>query len=164
MVFLNNSRQGKYFSQFNIDSSYIGFENQSFKRYITRINIDFYRIKKRTKVKCCQTIFLILKRILAVNGPILALQGNTEFICQRGNPDRIGLIQRTRHLGKNAGLKSEHKVCGILMHASLIVTSEWLPLGLTSTCYWFRKVFKNTNQMKCTISQTLLSIEKKALS
>ncbi len=55
----------------------------------------------------------------------------------------------------------KNKVCGILMHASLAVTSEGLPLGLTSTRYWSRKVFKNTNQMKRKINQTRLPIEKK---
>jgi len=101
------------------------------------------------------------KRIQATKGPVLVLHDTTEFTYHREDPDRIGLIQKTPHIGKNAGPNKEYKVCGILMHASLAVTSEGLPLGLTSTRFWSRKVFKNTNQMKRKVNQTRLPIEGK---
>lgn len=102
------------------------------------------------------------ERIRATNGPVLILHDTTEFTYHRDNPDDIGLIQKTPHIGKHSsGIKTDYKVCGILMHASLAVTSEGLPLGLTSTRYWSRKVFKNTNQLKRRVNMTRLPIEKK---
>jgi hypothetical protein len=47
------------------------------------------------------------------------------------------------------------------MHASLAVTSEGLPLGLTSTRFWSRKVFKGTEQLKRHINPTRIPIEEK---
>jgi len=39
-------------------------------------------------------------------------------------------------------------VCGILMHCSLAVTTEGLPLGLAAIKFWTRDEFKGCNALK----------------
>jgi len=41
-----------------------------------------------------------------------------------------------------------HTVCGILMHSSLAVTTDGVPLGLAALKLWTRKKFKGTNALK----------------
>src|SRR5262249_17332179 len=60
-----------------------------------------------------------------------------------------------------AGRLRQHTVCGILMHSSLIVTTEGLPLGLCAVKFWTRKQFKGTNALKKTINPTRVPIEEK---
>jgi hypothetical protein len=52
-------------------------------------------------------------------------------------------------------------VCGILMHSSLAVTTEGLPLGLTAIKFWTRSKFKGTNALKRKINPTRVPIEEK---
>jgi hypothetical protein len=54
-----------------------------------------------------------------------------------------------------------HTVCGILMHASLVVTTDGLPLGLAAIKFWTRKKFKGANRLKRKINATRVPIEKK---
>jgi hypothetical protein len=54
-----------------------------------------------------------------------------------------------------------HTVCGILMHSSLAVTTEGLPLGLAAVKFWTRKKFKGTAALKKKINATRVPIEKK---
>ena len=51
--------------------------------------------------------------------------------------------------------------CGILMHSSLAVTTEGLPLGLTAIKFWSRKKFKVSDALKRRINPTRVPIEKK---
>jgi hypothetical protein len=101
-------------------------------------------------------------RMEASKGPILMLHDTTEFTYSRENPSDIGY---TRTLPTPEKLKKvfgdQSKACGILMHASLAVTPEGLPLGLVSTRYWTRQVFKNTNQMRRKVNPTRIPIEEK---
>lgn len=102
------------------------------------------------------------KRISAAKGPVLVLHDTCEFSYKRDDPDAIGYTRTGQVLSKiKSPKKQEYKVCGVLMHASLAVTSEGLPLGLTSARYWSRKVFKNTRQMKRLINPTRVPIEEK---
>lgn len=102
------------------------------------------------------------ERILESEGPILILHDTTEFTYSRENPTDIGY---TRKLPASRRVKAAFgdnpKACGLLMHASLAITPEGLPLGLTSTRFWTRKVFKNTNQMERHINPTRIPIEEK---
>ena len=41
-----------------------------------------------------------------------------------------------------------HTVCGILMHANLVVTPEGWPLRLTAITFWFRETLKGANALK----------------
>ncbi len=52
-------------------------------------------------------------------------------------------------------------VCEILMHSSLAVTTEGLPLGLTAIKFWTRSKFKGTNALKRKINPTRVPIEEK---
>jgi hypothetical protein len=63
---------------------------------------------------------------------------------------------RDRH-----GRLRHHTVCGMLMHSSLAVTTEGLPLGLSAVKFWTRKKFKGTAQLKKKINPTRVPIEKK---
>ena len=47
------------------------------------------------------------------------------------------------------------------MHASLAVTPEGLPLGLSSVKFWTRKKFKGSNRLKRKINPTRVPIERK---
>ena len=102
------------------------------------------------------------KRIKATKGPVLVLHDTCEFSYKRDNPAAIGYTRTGQVLSTiKSSKKQEYKVRGVLMHASLAVTSEGLPLGLTSARYWSRKVFKNTTQMKRHINPTRVPIEEK---
>ena len=71
-------------------------------------------------------------RIRATDGPILVLQDTTEFSFKRSSPEKIWFIQTStsRH--------QKRTICGLLMHASLAVTPDGLPLGLTAVKFWSR--------------------------
>ncbi len=102
------------------------------------------------------------KRIVAAEGPVLVLHDTCEFSYKRDDPEAIGFTRTGQVLSTIKSPKKQvYKVCGVLMHASLAVTSEGLPLGLTSARYWSRKVFKNTTQMKRSINPTRVPIEEK---
>jgi hypothetical protein len=54
-----------------------------------------------------------------------------------------------------------HTVCGLLMHASLAVTTDGLPLGLAAIKFWTRAKFKGTNALKRRVNPTRVPIEAK---
>lgn len=91
---------------------------------------------------------------------ILLLQDTTTFGYHRDNPEAIGFAgSYTAGLvttGNDAGIN-----CGILMHSSLAVTAQGLPLGLTAVKFWTRKKFKGTNALKRKINPTRVPIEEK---
>ncbi|MEJ0070752.1 MAG: transposase DNA-binding-containing protein [Pseudomonadota bacterium] len=68
-------------------------------------------------------------RAVAVDGPLLVLHDTTEFSYQRENVDAIGITKAINSGRDKAGRVRAHTVCGILMHSSLAVTTEGLPLG-----------------------------------
>lgn len=41
-----------------------------------------------------------------------------------------------------------HTACGILMHSSMVVTTDGLPLELAATKLWTRKKFKGNNALQ----------------
>ena len=59
------------------------------------------------------------------------------------------------------GRYQKHAVCGLLMHASLAITPEGLPLGLTAAKFWSRSKFKGTAALKRKINPTRVPIEQK---
>lgn len=102
------------------------------------------------------------KRIISSSGPILLLHDTSEFSYKRKKPEEIGFISKKRKLTRVSQEIPQHiSVCGILMHASLAVTQEGLPLGLSATKFWTRKVFKNTKQMKRHINPTRIPVTEK---
>jgi hypothetical protein len=89
------------------------------------------------------------ERFASTGGPILVLHDTTEFSFTRSDTEAIGQTHKVASGQKNKeGRQRMHTVCGILMHSSLAVTTEGLPLGLTAIKLWTRKKFKGTNALK----------------
>ena len=95
------------------------------------------------------------------DGPILVLQDTTEFTYQRRDPHAIGFTKSVNSGRGRDGRLRHHAVCGILMHSSLAVTQDGLPLGLAAAKFWSREKFKGTAQLKRKINPTRVPIEKK---
>ena len=89
------------------------------------------------------------------------LHDTTEFSFQREDTEAIGITKSINSGRDKAGRLRSHTVCGILMHSSLAVTSEGLPLGLAAIKFWTRKKFKGTAALKKKINPTRVPIEKK---
>ena len=109
-------------------------------------------------------------RFAATEGPVLVLHDTTEFSFTRENTQAIGLTHKVAKGHKDKrGRQRMHTVCGILMHSSLAVTTDGLPLGLTAIKLWTRKKFKGTNALqgktldggKHSINMTRIPIEEK---
>ena len=78
------------------------------------------------------------ERFRATQGPILILQDTTTFSYQRERPELIGYTGKTAIQRGKHGLLKPLTQCGILMHSSLVVTAEGLPLGLAAVKFWTR--------------------------
>ena len=89
------------------------------------------------------------------------LQDTTEFSYQRARPERIGAITTAPSRREADGRLRMHTVCGLLMHASLAVTTDGLPLGLAAIKFWTRAKFKGTNALKRRVNPTRVPIEAK---
>src|SRR5690606_19660149 len=100
-------------------------------------------------------------RYAASDGPILLLQDTTEFSYQRRNPHDVGFTKAINSGRDKNGRLRHHEVCGILMHSSLAVTEDGLPLGLAAVKFWNRQKFKGTAQLKRRINPTRVPIEAK---
>jgi hypothetical protein len=100
-------------------------------------------------------------RFDASDGPILILQDTTEFSFQRASPHLVGMTKSVNSGKDKAGRLRHHTVCGLLMHSSLAITIDGLPLGLTAVKFWTRKQFKGTAALKKKINPTRVPIEKK---
>jgi hypothetical protein len=100
-------------------------------------------------------------RVAATDGLVLVLHDTTEFTYQRENSAAIGITKNINSGRDKKGRLRSHTVCGMLMHSSLAVTTEGLPLGLTAVKFWTRKKFKGTAALKKKINPTRVPIEKK---
>jgi Transposase DNA-binding len=100
------------------------------------------------------------ERLASANGLVLMLHDTTEFSFKRGKPELIGMTKTVNKKG-NAGWLTPHTLCGILMHSSLAVTTEGVPLGLAAVKFWTRKKFKGTAALKKKINPTRVPIEAK---
>ncbi len=89
--------------------------------------------------------------------PILVLHDTTEFSFTRDNAAAVGMIKKLTvgYAGKY------HTTCGILMHSSLVITGDGLPLGLAAIKFWNRDKFHGANALKRRINPTRVPIEKK---
>ena len=84
------------------------------------------------------------ERFAATAGPILPLHDTTEFSFTRGAKEAIGMLYKSCGRKDKDGRPRLHTLCGILMHSSLAVTTEGLPLGLAAIEFWTRSEFKGT--------------------
>lgn len=100
-------------------------------------------------------------RVTGANGLILVLHDTTEFSYKRDNIDAIGKTYVGVAGIDRGGRPRLYTACGILMHSSLAVTSEGLPLGLAAIKFWSRRECKGTNTLKKTINPTRVPIEAK---
>ena len=100
-------------------------------------------------------------RAAATEGLVLVLHDTTEFSYQREKSEAIGITKSINSGRDKAGRLRSHTVCGILMHSSLAVTIEGVPLGLAAVKFWTRKKFKGTAALKKKINPTRIPIEKK---
>lgn len=109
-------------------------------------------------------------RFAAVGSPVLVLHDTTEFSFTREDAHAVGITHKVAKGHKDQrGRQRMHTTCGILMHASLAVTIEGLPLGLAAIKLWTRKKFKGTNALmgrgidggKHSVNTTRIPIEKK---
>ncbi|MCB8878228.1 IS4 family transposase [Acidisoma silvae] len=102
------------------------------------------------------------ERIAAAGGPILVLHDTTEFTYQRDRPELIGITKLITNSRRDlAGKPRSYTACGILMHSSLAVTTDGLPLGLGAVKFWTRDKFKGTAALKRKINPTRVPIEEK---
>lgn len=93
--------------------------------------------------------------------PVLMLHDTTEFSWQRESAQAIGVLGKTNSGRDAEGRIRHHTVCGILMHSSLAITTEGLPLGLAAIKFWTRSKFKGTNALKRRVNPTRVPIEEK---
>ena len=100
-------------------------------------------------------------RCHSVNGTVLVLHDTTEFSFRRERPELIGNIGVVGGRRDRTGQAQFSMVCGILMHSSLVITTEGLPLGLAAVKFWTRKEFKGTNALKKKVNSTRVPIEEK---
>jgi len=101
------------------------------------------------------------ERFAAAPGTILVLQDTTEFTYQRERSEAIGVTYSVNSGRDKAGRVRNHTVCGLLMHSSLAVTTEGLPLGVTAVKFWSRQKFKGTAALKRRVNPTRVPIEHK---
>jgi hypothetical protein len=101
------------------------------------------------------------QRFAATEGPVLILHDTTEFSYTRESKEAIGILYKVCGRKDKNGRPRLHTVCGILMHSSLAVTTEGLPLGLAAIKFWTRSKFKGTNALKRKVNPTRVPIEAK---
>jgi len=100
------------------------------------------------------------KRLGSGTWPILMLHDTTELSFHRKDVAAVGMTTRVPQR-KLDGKPQHYDVCGILMHSSLAVTLDGLPLGLTAIKFWSRDKFYGCNQLKKRINPTRIPIEEK---
>ena len=100
-------------------------------------------------------------RFQATAGPVLVLHDTTEFSFQREDKQAIGITNLSYGGKGKDGRPRIHTICGILLHSSLVVTLEGLPLGIAAVKAWTRKKFKGCNALKKKINPTRIPIEEK---
>jgi hypothetical protein len=100
-------------------------------------------------------------RFAESEGLVLVLHDTTELSYQRTSTEPIGKVRKTVAGRHRDGRPRLHTICGLLMHSSLVVTTEGLPLGLAAIKFWTRKKFKGTNALRRKINPTRVPIEEK---
>jgi Transposase DNA-binding len=94
-------------------------------------------------------------RVATLKQPLLVLHDTTEF-CYYSSGESLGLLTCIPFPSK------QHiRIRGLLMHSSLALTSEGIPLGLLAIKFWTRKNFKGTNALKRKINPTRIPIQEK---
>ena len=102
-------------------------------------------------------------RTQATKGTLLILHDTTEFVFQRESARGFGLISTPcLDTGKVPGRQRRRiTVRGLLMHSSMVLTLDGVPLGLAAAKFWSREQFKGTIALKRKINPTRIPIEEK---
>jgi len=87
-------------------------------------------------------------RFRAEPEPVLILHDTTEFSFKREDVQPIGVLTKGLANKDRQGRPRLFTACGLLMHSSLAVTTDGLPLGLAAIKFWTRKKFKGTNALR----------------
>jgi hypothetical protein len=105
--------------------------------------------------------FLCTKERFAAarGGPVLMLHDTSEFVYRSEENEAIGMVSKQRTRSK--GRPRYHTVRGVLMHSSLAVTQQGLPLGLAAIKFWTRDKFHGANALKRKINPTRVPIAQK---
>ena len=132
---------------------------------LTKGTYRFLGNERIEEAEILQGHFLSVKeRFDACDGPVLILHDTTEFSYKKNDTsklEKIRTIRLARQYSKGMYDSIEHKISGILMHASVAATPEGLPLGLTSVKYWTRKKFKGARALYKKVNATRIPIEEK---
>jgi Transposase DNA-binding len=94
-------------------------------------------------------------------GPVLLIQDTTEFNYQRRSPQDVGFMKNVNSGRDKKGRLRHHQVCGILIHSSLAVTHDGLPLGLAAVKLWGREKFRGVARLRREVNLTRIPIEAK---
>jgi hypothetical protein len=100
-------------------------------------------------------------RFAASSGTVFVLHDTTEVSYKREHPEKIGKTTKVPAGKDKDGRTRLRTVCGLLMHSSLVVKPDGVPLGLAASKFWTRKKFKGANALKKKINPTRVPIEKK---
>jgi hypothetical protein len=94
-------------------------------------------------------------------GLVLVLHDTTEFSYQRVDQEPIGISKLVPIPRRDlAGNMASFTTCAILMHSSLVVTTDGIPLGMAAIKFWTRKQFKGPDTLERKVNQTRIPIEK----
>lgn len=78
-------------------------------------------------------------RVAAVSEPVLILHDTTEFTFKRGDSNAVGWPSNHKDgTGDGRVAVRPHTVHSVLMHSSLVVTLQGLPLGMAAVKLWTR--------------------------
>ena len=124
-----------------------------------------YRLFDNSKVTDNKILESHFKRTAArankLNKPVLILHDTSAigYIRKHNKFGKIGL-------GNHIGNKRYHSfnIQGLLMHLSLIISTNGLPLGVAAVKFWTRKKFKGTAELKRHVNPTRIPIKKKKVS
>ena len=72
----------------------------------------------------------------------------TEFTFKREDVEAVGKTRINFNRAYRDGKPRLYTACGLLMHSSLAVTTEGLPLSITAIKFSSRKKFKGANARK----------------
>jgi hypothetical protein len=92
---------------------------------------------------------------------VLLLQDTTEFTYRRASTTAIGTTKSVNSGRDAEGRWRHHTLCGLLLHTSLAVSTEGVPLGVTAAKVWTRAKFRGTAALKRKINPTRVPIEGK---
>lgn len=82
------------------------------------------------------------------------MHDTTEFTYEREDVHAVGKTRVNFNRAYRDGKPRLYTACGILMHSSLAVTTEGLPLGLTAIKFWSRKKFKGKRPRKAQLRES----------